>query len=112
MPAVLLAGIVASVKCTPFPQNGRPCCTLELRVAESAVPWRIETHDDLMNEAETLVPGDAIAIQGQLNITARPGPDAQRIIGICVTATQLMPLRRRSPNRLPIMREQEETRRL
>jgi hypothetical protein len=45
-----------------------------LRVPESEGLWCVQAHDDMMAVAETLMVGDAIAVQGKLQIAARPGP--------------------------------------
>jgi hypothetical protein len=109
MPAILLAGIVTFVRSVPFPlDEERPHCVVEVRVPESVTPWRVLAFDDQIPEAEILTRGDHVAIQGKLQITARPGPNGQRIVSITVVASQVLPLRRRSVNRLPVAREQEQ----
>jgi hypothetical protein len=108
VPSVLIAGVVTSVRSYAFPAEGRPHCAVELRVPESTGTWRILAFDDQMPEAEALVKGDHTAVQGQLSLVARPGPNGQRLVAISVIASQFLPLRRRSPNRLPVRRDEEE----
>jgi hypothetical protein len=104
MPSVLLAGTIERVTCNPFPLDGLPCCAVMIRVPESEGLWCVQAHDDMMAVAETLTIGDAV-IQGKLQIAA---PGGRRIISIMVTATQFLPLRHRSPNKLPVRREEQE----
>jgi hypothetical protein len=49
-----------------------------IRVPESKGLWCVQAHDDMMAVAETLTIGDAVAIQGKLQIAARPGPGGRR----------------------------------
>jgi hypothetical protein len=77
-------------------------------VPESTDAWPIEAYDDQAAMAETLVRRDCVAVQSDLTVTARGGPEGRRIVNIAVIASQFLPLRHRSPNKLPIRREQEE----
>src|ERR1700730_6797342 len=54
--------------------------------------------DDQTDELETLLPGDSVAIQGRLEVESKAG----RLTGLFVVALQVMALRKRSINRLPI----------
>jgi hypothetical protein len=102
MPLILIAGVVASSpKSDPFPAQGRPHCTVHIKTAESEGAWVVLGFDALASELEALLPGDAVAIQGNLSIEAN-GQAGHRTIRISVIAGQVMPLRRRSVNRLPV----------
>ena len=61
-------------------------------------PRWVVGHDDAIPELEALVAGDSVAIQGSLEIESKAG----RLTGIFVVALQVMPLRKRSINRLPV----------
>jgi hypothetical protein len=53
--------------------------------------------DEQMAELELLSPGDSVAVQGRLEIESKDG----RLAGLFIVAEQIMPLRRRSINRMP-----------
>jgi single-stranded DNA-binding protein len=59
---------------------------------------RVVAFDETMTSLESLHPGDAVSIQGVLQIETRQG----KLTGLFVIAGQVMPLRKRSPNRVPM----------
>jgi hypothetical protein len=97
MPLVLLAGTVRSVESHPFPPGDeRPRCEAVI-LADNCL-LRVLAYDELMTALETLQPGDAVSIQGALMIETRQG----KLAGLFVVAGQVMPLRKRSANRVPV----------
>jgi Single-strand binding protein family len=101
MPLILVAGtVVAQPRAEAFPERGRPRCEVRVRVDGdgNAVTYRVIGFDDQMAELETLFPGDSVAIQGRLEIESKE----KKIVGIFVVALQVMALRQRSVNRLPV----------
>jgi hypothetical protein len=97
MPLVLLAGTVQSIRSDPFPPGDeRPRC--ECVILADNVLLRVVAYDETMTLMETLQPGDAVSIQGALMIETRQG----KLAGLFVVAGQVMPLRRRSVNRVPV----------
>ena len=64
----------------------------------SAVIYRVIGFDGQTEELETLSPGDSVAIQGRLEVESKD----KRIVGLFVVALQVMALRKRSINRLPV----------
>jgi hypothetical protein len=101
MPLILLAGTVtAKPKIMDFPAAGRPRCEVRIEAEGSgqAVIFRVLAFDDLMPEAELLMPGDPVSICGTLQIESRNG----QLAGIFVEAPQLVALRTRSHH--PAMR--------
>jgi hypothetical protein len=94
MPLVLLAGTVKSLQSFPFPPGDeRPRC--ECVILADNTLFRVVGYDETMTLLESLVPGDACSIQGALMIETRRG----QLSGLFVIAAQVMPLRKRSPNR-------------
>jgi hypothetical protein len=98
VPLILVAGtILAKI----FPEHGRPRCEVRIKVEDgSAAIFRIVGYDDQIAELEILSPGDSVAIQGRLEIESKDG----RLAGFFVVALQVMALRKRSPNRMPVGR--------
>jgi hypothetical protein len=97
MPLILCAGVVQSIKSSPFPPGDeRPHCTATI-VADNML-LKVVGHDEILTALETLVPGDAVSIQGALMIETRQG----KLAGLFVVAGQVMPLRRRSLSRVPV----------
>jgi hypothetical protein len=47
--------------------------------------------------------GDAVSITGSLALESAQGPKGRRLTGLFVIAGQVMPLRQRSPNRMPVI---------
>jgi len=94
MPLILLAGTVQSIASHPFPPGDeRPNCTAQI-VADNML-LRVIAYDETMTAMGTLQPGDAVSIQGNLMLETRGG----KLAGIFIVAGQVMPLRKRSPNR-------------
>ena len=102
MPVVLVAGtVVSKPKAEMFPAQGRPRCEARIKVEDgSAAIFKIVGYDDQLTELELLSPGDAVSVQGKLEIETKNG----RLTGLFVVALQVMALRQRSPNRTPVGR--------
>jgi hypothetical protein len=101
MPLILVAGVViAKPVAEAFPDRGRPRCEVRIKVEGdgNAVIYRVIGFEEQTAELETLLPGDSVAIQGQLVLESRD----QKIVSLFVVALQVMALRKRSINRLPI----------
>jgi hypothetical protein len=96
MPLVF-AGTVQSIRSDPFPQEGRPRC--EAVILADNVLFRVVAYDEIMTAMETLQPGDAVSVQGLLQIETRQGKE---LAGIFVIAGQILPLRKRSISRVPV----------
>jgi len=90
----LCAGTVQSLKPDPFPSGDvRPSCTVILLSDDMLI--RCVGYDEAATALESLAPGDAVSIQGALMIETRQG----KIAALRVLAQQVLPLRKRSPNR-------------
>jgi hypothetical protein len=83
-----------------FPANGRPRCEVRVRVEGEGTTaiYRVVAFEDQMDELATLLPGDCVAIQGRLEIESKD----RKLVGIFVIACQILALKKRSPNRLPV----------
>jgi hypothetical protein len=93
----LCAGTVQSVKSDPFPPGDtRPHATVIMLCDNALI--RIVGFDEIMTALESLQPGDACSIQGLLQIETKQG----KLAALRVLAQQVMPLRKRSPNRVPV----------
>jgi hypothetical protein len=94
----LCAGTVQSIKSDPFPSGDvRPSCTAVILCDNALI--RVVGYDEIMTSMESLQPGDACSIQGLLQIETRGG----KLPALRVLAQQVMPLRKRSPNRAMAM---------
>jgi hypothetical protein len=94
----LCAGTVQSLKSDPFPSGDtRPHATVIMLCDNALI--RIVGYDEQMTSMESLQPGDACSIQGVLQIETRQG----KLTALRVLAQQVMPLRKRSPNRAMAM---------
>ena len=101
MPDILLAGIVvAQPKAENFPATGRPRCEVRVRAEGDgqAVIYRVVGFEEQTEELAVLAIGDAVSIQGRLQVVEKE----KKIVGLFVIALQVMALRKRSINRLPI----------
>jgi hypothetical protein len=96
VPLILCAGTVQSLQSYPFPHEGRPRVEAVIR-ADDAL-FRVVAYDEIMTALEILQPGDAVSVQGALMIETRQG----KLAGIHVIAQAVLPLRKRSPNRVPV----------
>ena len=66
--------------------------------------YRIVAFDGLADEAEVLEAGDVISCQGSLQLEFSQGKNGHSaLMGVYVIAGQITPLRKRRPNRMPIM---------
>jgi hypothetical protein len=98
MPLCLLAGTVKSLQSFPFPPGDeRPRC--ECVILADNVLLRVIAYDELMTALETLQPGDACSVTGALMLETRKG----QLAGLYVVATAVLPLRKRSVNRVPMV---------
>jgi hypothetical protein len=90
MPFILIAGTVSEPpKSNPFPSEGRPFASV------------IIDADDVQDEMpalEALEKGDSVSVQGSLMLVSEKG----KLGGIYVVARQIMQLRLRSRNKLPV----------
>ena len=71
MPSILIAGtIVAKPKVELFPVSGRPRCEVRIRVEgeDTTAVYRVIGFEELMDELAALLPGDSVAVQGQLQV--------------------------------------------
>ena len=94
MPLCLLAGTVQSIRSDPFPAGDqRPRC--ECVILADNVLLRVIAYDEIMTAMEPLQPGDAVSVQGALMLETRQG----KLAGLFIVAGQILPLRKRSPNR-------------
>ena len=101
MPHILIAGIVATApKAENFPASGRPHCEVRIRAEGDgqAVIYRVVGFEEQSEELAMLAIGDAVSIQGALQVESKDG----RLTGVYIMACQILALRRRSPNRLPV----------
>lgn len=106
MPLALIAGVVSSKpKSDPFPDRGLPKCHVDIRVADETgvSSWRVIGYDMRIPELETLEVGDSVAIQGAHQLEASHAKNGCRAIVVTsIVATQILFLRAKSPNRLPV----------
>jgi hypothetical protein len=90
----LAAGIVKEIRSDPFPAGDtRPSCTAILLSDDLLI--RCVGYDEAATALESLAPGDAVSIQGLLQIEARQG----KLTALRVLAQQILPLRKRSVSR-------------
>jgi hypothetical protein len=92
----LCAGTVQSLKSDPFPSGDvRPSCTMILLADDMLI--RCVGYDEQATALESLAVGDACSIQGLLQIETRQS----KLAALRVLAQQVLPLRKRSANRVP-----------
>ena len=105
MPFALIAGTVASnPKIQHFPTSGRPRAEVIIR-CDSTIGelFRVMAYDDRIGEFEVLQTGDAVAIQGSIELEyAKNGDGKTSVSGFFVVASQICSLARRSPNKAPV----------
>jgi hypothetical protein len=98
MPMILVAGIVATQpKSEPFPAKGKPHCEVGIRAEGEgrSVIYKVIGFEAEMEELELLAIGDAVAVQGALQVESQ----GSKVVGIYIIARMVMALARRSPNR-------------
>jgi hypothetical protein len=94
----LCAGVVNEIRSNPFPVGDeRPSCTAIL--LSDDVLFRVVGYDEQATALESLQPGDACSIQGLLQIETKQG----KPVALRVLAQQVLPLRKRSANRVPMV---------
>lgn len=95
MPAVLLAGSVASVPKSCL--NPKPHAWFNLRSEGDERVWRVVIYDEAeINAVRLLAVGDALSVAGQLNIHQATDSQGRRRLAFEVVGRQLLVLRRRS----------------
>lgn len=109
MPHVLLAGVLAEPpKIDRFPAgNSRPRAEALIKVeGNEDFLYRILAFNEMIDLIELLQSGDALSVQGQLQIELAPAKKGRAaiLVGIFVTAMQITCLRKRSINALGWLR--------
>jgi hypothetical protein len=93
----LAAGTVKDIKSDPFPAGDtRPSATMVLLSDDMLL--RIVGFDEQATALEALAVGDACSVTGLLQIEIKQG----KLSVFRILAQQILPLRKRSPSRVPM----------
>jgi hypothetical protein len=89
--------------------HGKPPNMNFLLVEPDGTVWKVTALDETELGCERLAFGDAVAIQGQLNVHAECDREGRKRIAHCVTARQILFLRGRSVTKAAGMHEPPQT---
>ena len=87
------------------PDRGKPRCTVDISVSDTSgeSTWRVIGYDMRIAELELLEAGDCVAVQGTIQMEESRAKNGCRTITVThMVAGQILMLRVKSPNRLPV----------